>query len=317
VLQYNKRDLPNALPIEILNERMNPRDHPWQEAVAVKGVGVEDTLKAVTKLVFKSLSARYGEGGAPLRQSSPARQASGPPLPPSASADDLLSELAPPSGYTPGPSRVTPLAQPGSLPPIELDPTPPPREPVRSAPPPVEPARPAPRPVAPAPAKPAPAPAPVAPAAARTVNVDIPTRPPVPPEPPPRPPVGAHPPQSTLITKRDEAEDLRRHISTPGIAASRVPDDPEMELEELDELEPSSAPVPVRPATPVPPRPPTPASPPFERAVSLPPPPPADELEPESEAEVSEVEVPIDIEVAPGTTRLTLNLKLVLSFRRR
>ena len=25
VLQYNKRDLPNALPIEILNERLNPR----------------------------------------------------------------------------------------------------------------------------------------------------------------------------------------------------------------------------------------------------------------------------------------------------
>ena len=257
VLQYNKRDLPNALPIEILNERMNPRDHPWQEAVAVKGIGVEDTLKAVTKLVFKSLSARYGEGGAPLRQTSPpARQASGPPLPPSASADDLLSELAPPSGYTPGPSRATPLPQPGSLPPIELDPTPPPREPVRPAPPPVEPATPAARPAAPAaPVAPAPArPAAAAPAAPRTVNVDIPTRPPVPPEPPPRPPLGAHPPQSTLITKRDEADDLRRHISTPGIAASRVPDDVEMELEELDELEPSPAPVPARQAPPAPAR---------------------------------------------------------------
>ena len=60
VLQYNKRDLPNALPIEILNERLNPRNYPFFEAVAVKGIGVEDTLKGATKLVFKSLATRYG-----------------------------------------------------------------------------------------------------------------------------------------------------------------------------------------------------------------------------------------------------------------
>src|SRR5512145_1062349 len=28
VFQYNKRDLPNALPIEIINERMNPKGYP-------------------------------------------------------------------------------------------------------------------------------------------------------------------------------------------------------------------------------------------------------------------------------------------------
>src|ERR687898_1867327 len=38
VLQYNKRDLPNALPVEILNERLNPRSVPFFEAVAMKGV---------------------------------------------------------------------------------------------------------------------------------------------------------------------------------------------------------------------------------------------------------------------------------------
>jgi hypothetical protein len=32
---------------------------------------------------------------------------------------------------------------------------------------------------------------------------------------------------------------------------------------------------------------------------------------------VTEVEVPIDIEVAPGTTRISLNIKLLLSLRRR
>jgi mutual gliding-motility protein MglA len=76
VLQYNKRDLPNALPIEILNERMNPRNYPFYEAVAVKGIGVEDTLKAVTKLVFKALSVKYGDGA---QASSPPGRAPGPP----------------------------------------------------------------------------------------------------------------------------------------------------------------------------------------------------------------------------------------------
>ena len=97
VLQYNKRDLPNALPIEILNERMNPLNAPFYEAVAVKGVGVEDTLKAVTKLVFKSLSVKYGDGApsasAPGRAPGPPRAA--PPDRPASqpSNDDLLSEL--------------------------------------------------------------------------------------------------------------------------------------------------------------------------------------------------------------------------------
>ena len=48
VFQYNKRDLPNALPLEILNERLNPRGLTFTEAVAVKGAGVEETLKAAT-----------------------------------------------------------------------------------------------------------------------------------------------------------------------------------------------------------------------------------------------------------------------------
>lgn len=86
VLQYNKRDLPNALPIEILNERMNPHNYAYNEAIAVTGVGVEDTLKAVTKLVFKSLSVKYGEGAVPppvpgaARSSSPPAPVSRPPV---------------------------------------------------------------------------------------------------------------------------------------------------------------------------------------------------------------------------------------------
>jgi mutual gliding-motility protein MglA len=90
VIQYNKRDLPNAAPIAELDSMLNPGfevvdparqrrvedpanpgrvlveqlptgewvEHvPSIEAVAVAGDGVFDTLKAVSKLVLKSLAS--------------------------------------------------------------------------------------------------------------------------------------------------------------------------------------------------------------------------------------------------------------------
>jgi signal recognition particle receptor subunit beta len=79
VLQYNKRDLPNALPIEILNERMNPKGLPYYEAVAMKGIGVEETLKGATTLVFRALATKYGgaEAGASPTTTAPVRPAAG------------------------------------------------------------------------------------------------------------------------------------------------------------------------------------------------------------------------------------------------
>ena len=62
VIQYNKRDTATALPLSVLNERLNPRNLPYFEAVAFKGTGVEATLKGVTKLLFQWLSRYYGEG---------------------------------------------------------------------------------------------------------------------------------------------------------------------------------------------------------------------------------------------------------------
>lgn len=87
-VQYNKRDLPNASPVTDLQEQLNPgwpledpekqketpdpyhagellvkqvdgvwvERAPYFESVAVTGEGVFDTLKAVAKLVLKSLS---------------------------------------------------------------------------------------------------------------------------------------------------------------------------------------------------------------------------------------------------------------------
>ncbi|HEY8483298.1 MAG TPA: GTPase domain-containing protein [Longimicrobiales bacterium] len=55
VVQYNKRDLPNGVPIEELRAALNPGRRPEFEAIAVEGIGVFDTLKAVSKLVVQSL----------------------------------------------------------------------------------------------------------------------------------------------------------------------------------------------------------------------------------------------------------------------
>jgi hypothetical protein len=55
VVQYNKRDLPNAIPMAELEEALNPTKVPVFEAVAPKGIGVFDTLKAVAKLVLTEL----------------------------------------------------------------------------------------------------------------------------------------------------------------------------------------------------------------------------------------------------------------------
>ncbi len=55
VVQYNKRDLPNAATMEELKASLNPKGVPDFEAVAPKGVGVFDTLKAVSRLVLMEL----------------------------------------------------------------------------------------------------------------------------------------------------------------------------------------------------------------------------------------------------------------------
>ena len=293
VLQYNKRDLPNALPIEILNERMNPLNAPFYEAVAVKGVGVEDTLKAVTKLVFKSLSVKYGDGAqapaAPGRAPGPPRSSPSPPPRPAAappvvpSHDDLLSEL---ELGTPAPIEEsfdvdgnTPVGSPS---PAALRAALTPRPPVGT---------PGPRPQ---PAPPAPAPAPAAPRPATPSSAAT------------RAPVASQKPQTTLVTKHDEAMELRRTIGAPGMPSEEI----EMDLEEIQELDhPTHGKVVSSRST--------------ETAVPEPVlHPDAAVLHPDgavlhSDAGTTEVEVPIDIEVAPGTTRVSLNVRLVLNLHKR
>ncbi|NRA32793.1 MAG: gliding-motility protein MglA [Polyangiaceae bacterium] len=55
VVQYNKRDLPNAVDVPELRSILNPAGVPDFEAQARSGEGVFDTLKAVSKLVLTEL----------------------------------------------------------------------------------------------------------------------------------------------------------------------------------------------------------------------------------------------------------------------
>jgi signal recognition particle receptor subunit beta len=55
VIQYNKRDIRAAVPVEELRAQLNPDELPDYEAVAISGNGVFDTLKVVSKLVLKTL----------------------------------------------------------------------------------------------------------------------------------------------------------------------------------------------------------------------------------------------------------------------
>jgi signal recognition particle receptor subunit beta len=54
-IQYNKRDLPDIVSVQELEEELNPSQYPSFEAVAIKGQGVFDTLKCVAKGILHKL----------------------------------------------------------------------------------------------------------------------------------------------------------------------------------------------------------------------------------------------------------------------
>ncbi len=144
VIQYNKRDLPGALSVAELNAKMNSLGAPTFEAVAVKGEGVMQTLKGISKLVVDRLNEEYAPVKASAGTAAAPAPAARPPAPPP-------SVPRPPSGVTPSPA---PAARPAPPPPQPAArPAPPPPRPAAPPPQPVaRPAPPAPRPVAPAPA---------------------------------------------------------------------------------------------------------------------------------------------------------------------
>ncbi|HEY0016220.1 MAG TPA: GTPase domain-containing protein [Longimicrobium sp.] len=60
VIQYNKRDLPDVMSLDEMDDLLNYRDLPRFEAQALGGIGVFDTLKGISELVLRRLSQRFG-----------------------------------------------------------------------------------------------------------------------------------------------------------------------------------------------------------------------------------------------------------------
>jgi signal recognition particle receptor subunit beta len=92
VIQYNKRDIPGVMPVEEMQEKLNFEGYPYAEAAAIKGTGVMETFKLVSKITAKHLITRL-KGGKPeakdqkkkitaAREATPSPKiAAAPPLP--------------------------------------------------------------------------------------------------------------------------------------------------------------------------------------------------------------------------------------------
>ena len=113
VIQYNKRDLPNAASLADLNKVLNTRGVPFVEASAKSGKGVEETLKVATQLVFRVLAGKYGNDGASASRNSegipkpkPGAAAAPPPPPPPAAPS-----LPPPTRVSSSPLPPPPPAR--------------------------------------------------------------------------------------------------------------------------------------------------------------------------------------------------------------
>ncbi len=55
IMQYNKIDLPSALPVPVLDKYLNPLKVPRYESVAIRGQGVFETLRGICRLVTNTL----------------------------------------------------------------------------------------------------------------------------------------------------------------------------------------------------------------------------------------------------------------------
>jgi signal recognition particle receptor subunit beta len=115
VIQFNKRDLPKLSSIEDLNAALNKFNAPFYESVATSGIGVQDTLKAIVKLVLLNLTKKYDPKSVPaMTGTSPSASVAVPAMPKPAAA------AAPAPKPAPSPAPARPAA-----PPVAAAPAPP------------------------------------------------------------------------------------------------------------------------------------------------------------------------------------------------
>ena len=97
VLQYNKRDLANILPVDELSAALNPAgQYEFFEASATNGVGVFETLKGISKLTLRALRSRMtGDMRRPAVFAAPSTPATSVATPPAPDASRPASGVFP------------------------------------------------------------------------------------------------------------------------------------------------------------------------------------------------------------------------------
>ena len=98
VIQYNKRDIPGVLPVEKLEQLLGFEGYPSAEASAVKGEGVMETFKLVSKVTAKHLFNRLKGKGEPIDRKKAAATAKASPK---AAAPKPHAALEPPPAPEP------------------------------------------------------------------------------------------------------------------------------------------------------------------------------------------------------------------------
>ncbi|MBL8856890.1 MAG: GTPase [Planctomycetes bacterium] len=129
IIQYNKRDLPDAMSLDDLNAALNPHNAPFFEAIANTGQGVFPTLKALAARVLESIHTGAKSSGAStptlLQTGFHPAPAAAQPAAPAAAAQRTLQQ----TGFHPAPTpQITkqgarpgtpqPIAAAGGMPPL-------------------------------------------------------------------------------------------------------------------------------------------------------------------------------------------------------
>jgi signal recognition particle receptor subunit beta len=134
VIQWNKRDMPSAMPIEEMEAKINTFHYPTTTGVAFKGEGVLQTLKLASKMVLERLNKEYGGKGqarpaatattaVPVQQTTPAVPATTPAEPAKATVPVALPAPPEPQKQETKPApKPEPVATPAAPKPAQQEP---------------------------------------------------------------------------------------------------------------------------------------------------------------------------------------------------
>ncbi len=108
VLQWNKRDLPDAMPVEDMELKLNKWGAPSFEAVAVSGEGVFATLKKLASLVLERLAKQGAQVEEKVAEPAPAPPPPRTPTPTPAPRPRVEKKVEPAPLPPPPPPKVEP-----------------------------------------------------------------------------------------------------------------------------------------------------------------------------------------------------------------